>query len=269
MGDSRVPQRLFAAAFAVLFVFCVGAAGCRPANGGSPSPAPPAAPPAQTDAPPDGPGVSWAEIDELIEARLYQKALERVSALRQRAVERGDEADWTRALVRQTQLQTGLHGYETSVRRLRDTAWPERPLYRAVLDLYQAHSLVDYLNVYGWEIGGRERVESDGEVDLRSWTRAQIGDEIDAAYARVWNEREAWGDAPLGELAEYFEANDYPRRIRGTLRDAVTYLWVGWLADSSHWSAAEENGVYRLDLAAQLEPSPPLSSRSRPPISQP
>ena len=208
--------------------------------------------------PRDGAEMSWTEVDRLIDERQFQAALEVVAGLRESAQEAANEAAWTRALVRETQLQTALHGYETSVRHLQAAARPQRPLYRAVLDLYYAHALVDYLSVYGWDVGGRERVETGDEVDLRRWTREQIGDEVDATYARVWSERQAWGDEPLGELAEYFDANDHPRRIRGTLRDAVTYLWVEWLADSSHWSAAEENGVYRLDLAALLEPAPAL-----------
>ncbi len=214
---------------------------------------PPPAAPGSASAPDEAAKVSWVEIDGLIDERRYQAALERVTGLRERAQQAGDEAEWTRALVREVQLTTGLHGYETSVRHLREMPWPEAPLYRAVLELYYAHSLVDYLGVYGWEIRQRERVESAGEVDLRSWTREQIGAEIDAAYTRVWAARQAWGEAPLGELAEYFDANDYPRRIRGRLRDAVTYLWVEWLADSSHWTAREENGVYLLDLEALLE----------------
>jgi uncharacterized protein YfaS (alpha-2-macroglobulin family) len=200
--------------------------------------------------------MSWQKVDKLIADQQLQAALELVTEMRERAQGAGDETEWTRALVREVQLQTALHGYEKSVRHLRRTSWPESPLYRAVLDLYYAHGLVDYLQVYGWEINGRERVESDGEIDLRAWTREQIGDEVDAAYGRVWAERESWGDEPLGELAEYFTANDYPRRIRGTLRDAVTYLWVERLADSSQWSAAEENGVYRLALGALIDAGP-------------
>ena len=42
--------------------------------------------------------------------------------------------------------------------------------------------------------------------------------------------------------------NDYPAGIRGTLRDAVTYLLAAHLADTSGWSAAQSNEVFRLDL---------------------
>jgi hypothetical protein len=254
MGDSQRHPKLRLVALAAFLSLCCGATGRGPAAGGSTSP--PAAPDETAV-------VSWAEIDELIEERRYQAALERVSAIRERAQQAGDEAVWTRALVREVQLTTGLHGYETSVRHLRQMPWPEAPLYRAVLELYYAHSLVDYLGVYGWEIRQRERVESAAEVDLGSWTREQIGEEVDAAYGRIWAGRHAWGEAPLGELAEYFDANDHPRRIRGTLRDAVSYLWAEWLADSSHWSAAEENGVYLLDLAALVEPRPEARSGAR------
>ena len=255
MADARkIPK--FSAAAAAGLLLLLAAPGCRQAVGGSS--ALPAADEALAadDRPAEGAEMSWAEVDGLIGEQKFQAALELVTGIRERAQQAGNEAEWTRALARETQLQTGLHGYETSVRHLRQTPWPERPLYRAVLDLYYAHSLVDYLNAYGWEIGSRERVETGDEVDLRAWTREQLGDEIDAAYARVWGLRDSWGDAALGELAEFFDANDYPPQIRGTLRDAVTYLWVEWLADSSQWSAAEENGLYRLDLEALLAGSP-------------
>jgi hypothetical protein len=40
-----------------------------------------------------------------------------IAQIRDRAQARGDEADWTRALVREAQLRTALHGYETAARR--------------------------------------------------------------------------------------------------------------------------------------------------------
>ena len=33
--------------------------------------------------------------------------------------------------------------------------------------------------------------------------------------------RSEWGSAPLGELGRYIDQNNYPPRIRSTLRDAV------------------------------------------------
>ena len=56
------------------------------------------------------------------------------------------------------------------------------------------------------------------------------------AYLEVWRQRGEWGSERIGVLSRYLQQNNYPPRIRGTLRDAVSYLWVEQLADSSLWS---------------------------------
>ncbi len=154
----------------------------------------------------------------------------------------------------------GLHGYETAVRFLREQAWPDDAVSRAVLDLFYAHSLVSYTQIYSWEIRGRERVASDDEVDLKRWTLEQIVAEANRAFGRVWAERAAWGESSIGELARYIDQNDYPPRIRGTLRDAVSYLWVELLADSSLWRPGQSNELYQLDVAALIAGDPAHSA---------
>jgi 5-hydroxyisourate hydrolase-like protein (transthyretin family) len=47
-------------------------------------------------------------------------------------------------------------------------------------------------------------------------------------------------------------ANDYPRQIRPTLRDAVCYLRVELLANTSSWRPEHENEIYQLDLEQLL-----------------
>ncbi len=193
---------------------------------------------------------SWKEVERLVSEQKFEAASKLVGELLAAARERGDEEDWTRALIREVQLRTALHGYATAVRFLRQEAWPEDPLYASVLDLFYASGLVTYVRAYAWEVDQRERVETGEEVDLERWTREQIFTEAQGAYARVWARREAWGSESLGVLAEYLDQNDYPARIRGTLRDAVTYLWVELLADTSFWRPAQESQLWRLDLAA-------------------
>ncbi len=195
---------------------------------------------------------SWKAVEELIDQQRYQVALEVVERLLAAARERGDEEEWTKALVKAVQLRIGLHGYETAVRFLHEEAWPEDPLQRAILELFSAHSFATYLQAYSWEIAQRERVASDEEVDLTLWTREQIAAAADRAFLAAWEQREAWGTRPVAELGEYIEANDYPEGIRSTLRDAVAYLWADYLGDSSQWEPEETNGVYRLDLDGLL-----------------
>ncbi len=166
--------------------------------------------------------MTWNEVDRLISEQKYEAASKAVTAIRDRAQEAGDADEWTRALVEETKLRMALHGYETAVRFLREQPWPEDEVSQAVLELYYANSLATYARVYSWEIRQRERVETSGELDLKAWDLERIVEEADRAYLALWSKRGEWGSEPLGGLARYIQQNNYPPRIRGTLRDAVT-----------------------------------------------
>ncbi|MEM7352360.1 MAG: MG2 domain-containing protein, partial [Acidobacteriota bacterium] len=196
----------------------------------------------------------WEEVERLIGEAKFDAASDIAGQILADARQAGNEEEHTRALIKLVQLRIGLHGYETAVRFLRQEPWPEAPLQRTVLNLFYARSLVTYLQSYSWEINQRERMDTSEEIDLKAWTRDQIVEEAQRAYLAVWQDREAWGDSSLGALAEYLEQNDYPARIRGTLRDAVTYLWVELLIDTSLWRPEQSSSLYRLyldDLLAQ------------------
>ncbi|MCP4660953.1 MAG: hypothetical protein GY856_36595, partial [bacterium] len=189
----------------------------------------------------------WPEVDRLISEQKFEAAARVVGELRAAARRAGDEAESTRALVKEVQLRTALHGYETAVRFLREEPRPAGPRHRAVLELFYAQTLMSYFHAYSWEINQRERVETGAEVDLKSWTREQISTQAHRGYQAVWAEREAWGGESIGTLAEYFDQNDYPPRIRGTLRDAVTYLWVELLGNTALWRPEQSNELFRLE----------------------
>src|SRR5688572_13355035 len=112
-----------------------------------PTPAPsPAAAAVVTSADP------WAEVDRLVAEQKYEAASALVGRIREEARARKDEDAWTRALIREVQLRTALHGYETAVRFLREEPWPEGALARATLDLFYGQTLIHYLQGYSWEI---------------------------------------------------------------------------------------------------------------------
>jgi len=205
--------------------------------------------------------VTWDGVERLTSEQKFEAATQAVEAIRERAERDGNASEWTRALVEETKLRMALHGYETAVRFLRTEPWPEDAVSQAVLELYYANSLATYARVYSWEIRQRERVETSGDLDLKKWDLEQIVGEADRAFLAVWSAREEWGSESLGELSRYIHQNNYPPRIRGTLRDAVTYLWVELLADSSFWSPAESNGVFQLDLTALINGESKVSSK--------
>ena len=186
-------------------------------------------------------------MDRLVSEQKFEEAAAAVGKIREAARAAGDETDEAKALVREVQLRTALHGYETSVRFLKDQPWPKGLLPRTTLRLFYAQSLVTYAQAYGWEIGKREKVDSKGAVDLKAWTRDEIQAEAVRAYVDVWKDREALGRVPVNAVAEFVEPNNYPKEIRGTLRDAASYLFAALLADTSGWRPEQSNGVFALD----------------------
>ena len=205
----------------------------------------------------------WKAIERLEGEQKYEEAARRAAALREAAERAGDEPEWTRALVKEVQLRTALHGYETAVRYLAEQPWPHGTVAHAVLDLFLADSLVTYLDAYSWEIRRRERVESSEAVDLKAWTGEQITAKAREAYERVWAVREMLGGEPVASYATYLVPNSYPLEVRGTMRDAVTYLYTGMLADSSNWTPEQSDAVATLPLAELLADAAPDSSPAK------
>lgn len=231
--------------FLVLLTILVGAQGGRLLGVRADRPA------GETDRP-AAPSPSWKEADRLISEQKFQEALKIVALIRATAELEGDEDEWTRALIREVQLRSGLHEYETSVRFLKEQPWPKGQYAEATLNLFYAELLLNYYRSYSWEINQRETVVSQGPIDLKAWTKEQILAEAERAQRAVWERRADLGDAPVTRLAEYVQPNDYPREIRGTLRDAVSYLYVRLLTENSLWNDEERDDIHELNLAALL-----------------
>jgi uncharacterized protein YfaS (alpha-2-macroglobulin family) len=208
-------------------------------------------------------------VERLISEQKLAEAAAAAQTLREAAQNAGNREEWTRALIKEVQLHSGLHGYETAVRFLKEQPWPDGLLNRAALNLFYARSLVNYYHVYSWEINRREKVESSGVVDLKAWTKDQIYAEAQKTYTEVWNQRAALGAEPLARFADFLDRNNYPDDIRATLRDAVSYLYVELLSDTSLWTPQESNEIYRLDLKALLagpQKEVPLADSSNHPL---
>jgi alpha-2-macroglobulin len=194
----------------------------------------------------------WKDVERLIGEQKMEEARRLVATLRESARAAGHDDEWAKALITEVQLRTSLHGYETSVRFLKEEPWPKGARARTALNLFLGRSLVTYVHAYSWEIAHREQIATKGVLDLKSWTKDQIVTEATRAYAEVWEGRAGLGEEPVAALGEYLLPNNYPPRIRGTLRDAVSYLFVELLADTSLWRADHAAEVYRLDLGALL-----------------
>jgi uncharacterized protein YfaS (alpha-2-macroglobulin family) len=201
----------------------------------------------------------WKEVERLVSEQKFEEAATKAEKIREAARAAGDETNEAKALVREVQLRTALHGYETAVRFLKEQPWPQSLLPRTTLRLFYAQSLVTYAQAFGWEIGKREKVSSTGAVDLKAWTRDEIQAEAVRSYTEVWKDREALGRVSVDAVAEFVEPNNYPKAIRGTLRDAASYLFAALLADTSGWRPEHSNGLFSLDARSLIAGDPGTS----------
>jgi hypothetical protein len=204
------------------------------------------------------PGSSWKAYDKAISEQKYEKAYEIAEGNLNAARSSQDSEALVRALIGCVQTRMGLHGYETAVKFLKEEPWPEDLLAQTTLHLYYAQALLTYAHGYSWEIRGREKVETKGTVDLKSWTVEQIFAEARRSYDVVLSHRDQLGDQPIAILSEYIQLNDYPRTIRPTLRDAATYLYAEALADTLGWAPGQSDEVFAFDLQALLAELPSL-----------
>ena len=81
---------------------------------------------------------TWKDVDRLVSEQKFEEAAAAAGKLREAARAAGDEAGEAKALVKEVQLRTALHGYETAVRFLKEQPWPKGLLPRTTLRLFYA-----------------------------------------------------------------------------------------------------------------------------------
>jgi len=200
---------------------------------------------------------TWKSVEALVEQQKFQAALDQTLQIHKKALSAQNERLQAEALIRATQLQIGLHGYETAVRFLQEQKWPQDPTARILLLLFYNHALMTYADVYSWEIDSREKTVSQKPLDLKSWTRGQIADEIEKGFDRILNEASGL-DQPLPAFFQsYVAKNNYPEGVRPFLRDAVVYMAVEHWGRTQYWTPEELNETYKLKLNNLINPNPP------------
>ncbi len=199
---------------------------------------------------------AWSEIDRLVDEQKYQSALQRVNEIVDAAVLQGDAPEQVRATIRRLSLESSLDRREDAVNHMIASVqtWPKDLISRTLLGLYLAESLNAYKDFYGWEINQRPRREDADPKDVRTWSADQISDRIAVILFELWTWRDALADVPTATVKEFIHPDTYPDGVRGTLADTVVYMLNDKLADSSLWTPAETNGLWRLDIGQLMAP---------------
>lgn len=192
------------------------------------------------------------DFEELINQQRFQEASNRLLPLIDEARARKNDLEYAKLLTKQILLKIGLHGYETAVEDLRDRTWPQSSLPNAMVTIVYARSLKLYQDSYSWEIRKREKQAGKDKFDLKTMTSEEIYQEAFNAYEKAWKKRIELGKLPRDAMTDLITANTYPKEVRGTLRDTLTYLLVELLNDTSGWKPSQSNEVYLLSIDSLL-----------------
>ena len=194
----------------------------------------------------------WKLFNKYIDEQKFEKASKIVLKIKNNSKNSNNSEELVKAIVKYTQLKIALHSYETAVKYLKEEKWPEDLLSQTVLNLYYADTIKYYMQNYSWEIRKREKINTKGEVDLKKWTMEKLYEESLNSYIKIWKFRHQLGDFSIDKLKVYINKNNYPRKIRETLRDFVTYSITNLLNINSYWNSVHINGVYKLNLKTIL-----------------
>lgn len=203
----------------------------------------------------ENPGTTRADLDRFFAEGRFAAAAELAARLRTEAAQAGDGKAATRLLIREVQAQVGLGATETALRLLLSAETPREPGDQLLLALFRGETLSRYFDAYSWEIGQREKIVAADAQDVSVWTSDQLNAAILAAFGEAFEGRQVWGTESTSPLTGLLQQNDYPARIRGTLRDTVSYLFAEALGNSARFSPRESSEIYLLDLAALLAPA--------------
>jgi uncharacterized protein YfaS (alpha-2-macroglobulin family) len=199
----------------------------------------------------------WTPIDELEAEAKFASALKATQTLLSQLHKSGASQDVVRGLLRQSRLQSQLDSQETALRSLAMAKWPKELRSQTALHLHLANAFGNYLNRYSWEISSREQVVSSDQLDLKKWTKAQLLDESNQRYFQVWQHRAALGNLSKTSLFDVLAPGSFPKEIRGTLRDAVIYMWVTEISNTTTWHPQQASQIHQLDLESLLSDAPP------------
>ena len=194
-----------------------------------------------------------SEVDDLINKQQFQEASKKLAPLVEEARKNNKDLEYARLLTKDTMLKLGLHGYETAIEELRSREWPKDPLAFAIVSIVYARSLQLYHDAYSWEIRKRESITAKDKFDLKTLTTSEIYEEAYTSYEKAWKLRDKLGNQSREALSDIIEPNNYPKDVRGTLRDTMTYVYVDLLKDSSGWKASDTHDTYLLNLASLID----------------
>ncbi len=182
------------------------------------------------------PKSSWETLDALLGDNKLAEAAAVAETICLDAQSRGENAQWTRALIKEFLILGGWRGSAEAVRLIQRRPWPGGSVNQALLNLFYAKALTSYLDVERYRSNTRATSKGGNRRPFPDWSTDEFRDEILQSYLSVWLGREALGAVKIDSLQEYIQPNTYPPGVRDTLRDAFSYWFAQFLVDRDFWT---------------------------------
>jgi len=189
---------------------------------------------AAAERPPETPpliaGDAWRTAARLIDEQKLRSARAEIDRLIECAQADSAAADWTRALIVRSFLQTALAGERAGAAALKAGDWPSASTETALLHLYLAAALRAYREGHEQTLWPRERIETDFTKSLEQLTQAEVDSLIDCEYLAAWRLR---SQLPAGSLGDGGRLLVPGRQLEDGVYDSftelVSYEWAHYL----------------------------------------
>ena len=199
---------------------------------------------------------NWAAIDQLEAQGKFADIPARLDTIIQQAKQQGADKDWRDALLARTMLKFRQEP-DTSIDYLSGAAWPKDQDSQLLLNLHLASFTQQYIQRNSWDINKRELIDTDKPLMAKQKTISQLSADAHRAFSKAYRLSLKRNDPiaslnsfPTKTLKGYFSEGDYPKNVRGTIRDTVTYLWIQALQNASSWTPKQSTELLGFNVQA-------------------
>lgn len=200
---------------------------------------------------------NWAQIEALAKQGKLADVKKQIPLIIKQAKQNKDDKAWREALLLNASAALGQHNQDSqaAINALSSYTWPTDPDSQLLLNLHLAHYLQGYIRANRWDIRNREVVKTAKPLPIEKQTMQQLSQRMHEAFSKAYRLAHQRGErteqftklSSLKRLDSYFTNEAmYPKQVRGTIKDTVTYLWADTLKDSSFWTPEQGTQAARL-----------------------
>jgi len=201
---------------------------------------------------------NWTVIEQLEEQGKFADIPAQLDVIIQQARQQGANKDWRDALLLKANLGLSQNADE-ALDTLASTPWPQDQDSQLLLNLHLGAYIHQYTQRNSWEINQREKIDTDKPLTSKQKTMAQLQADAHVAFSKAYRLSLQRNDPisrintfPTKRANSYFTEGDYPKNVRGTVRDTVTYLWIDALKNTSNWQAKQTVEVNAFNVQSLL-----------------